>query len=74
MGVVVKILVLVYVVGMVPAMWVTRRRWWGVADPGRGLMLWAGTWPLWVGPWMVEQWFGTDDNPDDHDGDDVPRR
>ena len=53
-----KILILVYVVGMVPAAWVTRRRWWGAADPGRGIMIWAGSWPLWVGPWMVEQWFG----------------
>ena len=64
-----KILVLVYIVGFVPAAWVTRRRWWGAVDQGRGLMLWAGSWPLWIGFWLIDQWFGDgDDRGDRGDG------
>ena len=65
----VRILVLVYLGGLLPAMVVTRRQWRGAKEPGCIASLWALTWPVWILFWMVEQIAGSDDRSGDHRGD-----
>jgi hypothetical protein len=57
---VVRILVLVYLGGLLPAMVVTRAQWGKAREPGLVASLWALTWPLWILFWMVEQVAGHD--------------
>lgn len=54
----VKIVVLVWLVGMVPAMWVTRRQWEGKRGAGMRAGAWAMAWPIWWVFWMAEEVFG----------------
>lgn len=51
---------LVYLVGMLPALWVVRRQWVGKRGAGARGLAWALAWPVWVIFWMAEEVFGAD--------------
>lgn len=49
---------LVYLGGMVPAMFVSRRQWATKRRAGGWALAWALAWPVWVLFWMAEEVFG----------------
>lgn len=51
---------LVYLGGMVPAMFVSRRQWAAKQGAGGRALIWALAWPVWVLFWMAEEVFGDD--------------
>ncbi|HEY8543605.1 MAG TPA: hypothetical protein VIL36_01110 [Acidimicrobiales bacterium] len=53
-----RFLVLVWLVGMLPALWVMRKQW--IGKPGAGIrgLLWAMAWPIWILFWMAEDLYG----------------
>ena len=55
-----RILLLVYLGGMLPALWVVREQWVGKRGAGVRGFAWAVAWPVWVIFWMAEEVFGDD--------------
>ena len=51
---------LVWLVGMLPALWVVRGQWVGRRSAGARGFAWALAWPVWVVFWAAEEAFGDD--------------